>query len=364
MFLKILKLGLVLGAFVPTVIFADSLIETNLIVTNTPDVAVCVGQDCVSGESFTEGEKMRLKENNLRIRLENTSIDPVELDRSWSIEANSSRNNGASYFDVELKSLEQDVPHLVTAKDGEPPLYDCSEPVKIFPSLFDNVDIIGTIPVGDPLTFPRLVVPHNCSGAGLDTVCEIECAIVDGFEEKSVLLLGPVADPFVGGGVALGYESAAESDVISVGRAGLLRRIAHVALGIGSNDALTLGNFDQLSQQIADANTQLDAIHADIIFIQEGQFQGATDQAVDELENLLGACNGSKDDKRIDKAIDKLNKVLDDPDNWTESGDLEPGKAQKVIAAYNTAIVALGLIADEACAQDILETLEALVEMM
>jgi len=326
----------------------------------TPDAAMCVGQDCVSGESFNEGEKMRLKENNLRIRYENTSVDSAVLDRSWSVEANSSKNNGASYFDFELKSFEQDVPRLVTVKDGAQPVYDCSEPVPIN-DLF-SAATGESIPVGDPLLRAQFVNPYNCNGDF--TMCEIECVAVESFEEKSVLLLGPVADPFVGGGVALGYESAAESDVISIGRVGLLRRIAHVALGINSTDALTLGNLDQLSQQIADANTQLDAIQADIIFIQEGQFQGATEQAVEELEDLLGACSGTNDEKRINKAIDKLNKVFDDPDNWTDSGELEPNKAVKVISAYHTAITALELIEDETCAQDILATLEALVELM
>ena len=247
----------------------------------TPTSAVCVGFDCVDGDSFAEGE-LRLEENNLRIRFDNTSIDPTLLGRSWSVEANSIRNHGASYFDFELKSLEAGTVHLVTAKDGEQPRYDCSvlvNPITFFQDLDDL--IIGIIPVGEPLTFPQ-IVQSSCAGAPF--LCEIECAEIIDFEEKSVLILGPAsADPVLGGGVAVGYESAGESGVVSGGRADLVRRIAHLAAGIGGTDALSLANFDLLRQQIADVNVQLDAIEAEIVILE------AENQVIDELEESIEA---------------------------------------------------------------------------
>ena len=321
---------------------------------------LCVGQDCVNGESFV-GDEVILKENNLRIRFDNTLIDQTLLGRSWSVEANSSRNRGASYFDFELKSLESDTVHIVTAKDGEQPSYDCSLPANNFPtggaSLFDDIKD-GIIPVGEPLVAPQFVgspgAPTNCTGTFPNQMCEVECVDVIDFEEKSVLTLGPAsADPVLGGDVAVGYESAVESGAVSVGRADLLRRIAHVAAGISGTDALSLANLDLLSQQIAGVNAQLDAIEAQIVILEENPTVETVVPAVlSEIDALLVDPDVSdKAVKSLNKSSKELTKALDQ----LENGDVGNG-----LKSISKAIKELLKAAKEGA--DVLDLIDHLVE--
>ena len=60
--------------------------------------SLCVGFDCVSGEVFSF-DTIRLKENNLRIKFEDTSGGSFPS-RDWEIEANSSTNGGQSHFRI------------------------------------------------------------------------------------------------------------------------------------------------------------------------------------------------------------------------------------------------------------------------
>ena len=351
----------------PSIPAGDPIIQVNPVVNNcdfsqgipytceytceTPTSAACVGLDCMESDSFAEGE-LRLEENNVGIRFDIPSIDPGLLGRSWSVIANSTRNNGASFFDFELKSLEADTVHLVTVKDGEQPSYDCS--VLVNPNtFFQNLDdlIIGIIPVGEPLTFPE-IIQSSCSGAPL--LCEIECAEVISFEEKSVLILGPAsADPVFGGGVAVGYESAVEGGAVSVGRADLVRRIAHVAAGIGGTNALSLANFDLLAQQIADTNAQLDAIEAEIVFLEENPAIETVVLAVmAEIDALLmdpGVSDKAK--KNLDKSSTELAKALD---------QLENGDVGKGLKGISKAIKELFKAAKEGA--DVLDLIDPLVE--
>ena len=75
---------------------ADQVILDDLIV----DGSLCVGFDCVNGESFGF-DTIRLKENNLRIDFEDTSVAASFPTNDWGIVINDSANGGASYFGVE-----------------------------------------------------------------------------------------------------------------------------------------------------------------------------------------------------------------------------------------------------------------------
>ncbi|MBN2706769.1 MAG: tail fiber domain-containing protein [Deltaproteobacteria bacterium] len=61
---------------------------------------MCVGFDCVNGESFSF-DTIRLKENNLRIHFNDTSNSGSFPTRDWRIIINDSNNGGASYFAIE-----------------------------------------------------------------------------------------------------------------------------------------------------------------------------------------------------------------------------------------------------------------------
>jgi hypothetical protein len=108
--------GAVEGTHAP-VLPNDQVILDDLIV----DGSLCVGFDCVNGESFGF-DTIRLKENNLRIHFQDTSTSASFPTNDWRISINDSANGGASYFAV------QDVDHgtnvfVVEASAGSNALY-------------------------------------------------------------------------------------------------------------------------------------------------------------------------------------------------------------------------------------------------
>ena len=80
----------------PTVSNADFVINDDLIV----DGSACVGFDCVDGESFGF-DTIRVKENNLRIKFQDTSVAASFPDNVWQLTANDSANGGANKFSID-----------------------------------------------------------------------------------------------------------------------------------------------------------------------------------------------------------------------------------------------------------------------
>ncbi|PYG27160.1 hypothetical protein [Pelagimonas varians] len=64
------------------------------------DGSLCVGQDCVNGESFGF-DTIRLKENNLRINFTDTSNSASFPTTDWTIQVNDSANGGNNKFAVQ-----------------------------------------------------------------------------------------------------------------------------------------------------------------------------------------------------------------------------------------------------------------------
>ncbi len=77
------------------VLSADQVIPDDLIVQGS----TCVGFDCVNNESFGF-DTIRLKENNLRIKFEDTSVGSFPTN-DWQLVANDSASGGASRFSIE-----------------------------------------------------------------------------------------------------------------------------------------------------------------------------------------------------------------------------------------------------------------------
>jgi hypothetical protein len=73
----------------------DQVIPDDLIVQGS----ICVGFDCVNGESFGF-DTIRLKENNLRIKFEDTSVGTFPTN-DWQLTANSDASGGASKFSID-----------------------------------------------------------------------------------------------------------------------------------------------------------------------------------------------------------------------------------------------------------------------
>ena len=87
----LLTAGLVAAPSVADVVHADDTIVIG---------SICVGFDCVNGESFGF-DTQRLKENNLRIHFQDTSSSASFPTNDWRIVINDSSNGGAAYFGVE-----------------------------------------------------------------------------------------------------------------------------------------------------------------------------------------------------------------------------------------------------------------------
>jgi hypothetical protein len=75
---------------------ADQVITDDLIVQNS----LCVGFDCVNNESFGF-DTIRLKENNTRIKFQDTSASSSFPSVDWQLTANDSSNGGANKFSID-----------------------------------------------------------------------------------------------------------------------------------------------------------------------------------------------------------------------------------------------------------------------
>jgi len=74
----------------------DQVIIDDLIV----DGSACIGQDCVNGENFGF-DTLRLKENNLRIKFDDTSNSGSFPNNDWQLTANDSANGGLNKFSID-----------------------------------------------------------------------------------------------------------------------------------------------------------------------------------------------------------------------------------------------------------------------
>ena len=75
---------------------ADTVIPDDLIVQGS----ACVGLDCVDGKSFGF-DTIRLKENNTRIKFDDTSTSPGFPNNDWQLTANDSASGGLNKFSIE-----------------------------------------------------------------------------------------------------------------------------------------------------------------------------------------------------------------------------------------------------------------------
>jgi len=79
-----------------TLVLADQFIQDDIVVSGSS----CFGLDCVNGEVFSF-DTLRLKENNLRIRFQDTSSSSAFPRNDWQITVNDSSNGGLNHFSIE-----------------------------------------------------------------------------------------------------------------------------------------------------------------------------------------------------------------------------------------------------------------------
>ena len=95
----------------------DEVILDDLIV----DGSACIGFDCENGESFNL-DTLRLKENNLRIKFQDTSTTASYPTTDWQLTANDSANGGANRFSIDDISNSR-TPFTVEARAPSHSLY-------------------------------------------------------------------------------------------------------------------------------------------------------------------------------------------------------------------------------------------------
>lgn len=84
--------------------------------------SLCVGIDCVNGESFGF-DTIKLKENNLRIKFQDTSSTASFPTQDWQITANDSSNGGANKFSIDAISPASGTPFTIEAGAPSHSLY-------------------------------------------------------------------------------------------------------------------------------------------------------------------------------------------------------------------------------------------------
>jgi hypothetical protein len=100
--------GKTAGSGIGVITAEDQVIPDDLIVQGS----TCVGFDCVNNESFSF-DTIRLKENSLRIKFEDTSVGSFPTN-DWQLTANDSASGGASKFSIEDITGSR-VPFTITA---------------------------------------------------------------------------------------------------------------------------------------------------------------------------------------------------------------------------------------------------------
>lgn len=79
----------------PRFMFFDQVIPDDLIVQGS----ICSGFDCVNNESFGT-DTIRVKENNVRIQFDDTSVSAGFATNNWQLRANDQASGGASFFGI------------------------------------------------------------------------------------------------------------------------------------------------------------------------------------------------------------------------------------------------------------------------
>lgn len=79
----------------PRFMFFDQVIPDDLIVQGS----ICSGFDCVNNENFGT-DTIRVKENNVRIQFDDTSVSAGFATNNWQLRANDQASGGASFFGI------------------------------------------------------------------------------------------------------------------------------------------------------------------------------------------------------------------------------------------------------------------------
>jgi hypothetical protein len=105
-FLAVISLLMLAAGFVTKTALADNVISDDSIITGSQ----CIGYDCLTDGTENFGfDTIRLKENNLRIKFDDTSATAGFPATDWQIIVNDSASGGRNYFGVDNVTATQSV---------------------------------------------------------------------------------------------------------------------------------------------------------------------------------------------------------------------------------------------------------------
>ncbi|NQZ08109.1 MAG: hypothetical protein HRT35_13205 [Algicola sp.] len=261
-----MKFNTLIAAALITAALLSFNVQADIIKAGDLSVAggTCLGFDCINGESLASGE-LKLKENNVRVRLTNTEVAKQSgaenvLGESWNIEANSSAKGGASYFGFGVKSVYPDT----LLSNGTAKAYDCAD-LAVTKYDITNVPSIGTVPAGEAF-FTLQMNPVSCDfGPTIECfhICEANTQLQH--SAASILNLGTGADNSVTIGFNSNLSSSPDKGVVALGYNELKRQLLNVAKAFRATDALNVDGLKftriaAMSAQLTQLNTQLDVL--------------------------------------------------------------------------------------------------------
>ena len=220
--------------------------------------SLCVGVDCTPAESFGF-DTVRLKENNLRIKFEDTSSTGAFPSNDWSIVVNDSVNGGNAFFAIVDETAGATLLKLCAVADAS-----CTE---VIPGTGAKVGTTNTSQgTGSSATGEgSTAFGSNARAERFDTAIGFNSQVTaDGsvavganttVNAPNSVAVGADAQVLAGasGAVALGQGSiASEPNTVSVGTPTSLRRITNVGRGTNPFDAVNMQQFRELDDRVDD----------------------------------------------------------------------------------------------------------------
>lgn len=252
------------GLYSQSTAWADQVILDDLIVVGSG----CVGQDCVNGENFGD-DTLRLKENNTRILLEDTSTEPGYASQDWWLIANDSSNSGNSYFAIDSGEVTgYSFDDYVATKSPSTAFWIENYTTYII------LDAAGAATcqdnAGNPITCPETFENPDAYSQPLDFIVD-----------PSIYRTADNVTVVTNNGFVI------TEDAVIVSTSDNDRTLSNVADGVDVHDVMTVGQLDAVKTTLADVEALDDEPTAEMTAM-DGRLESAQDAIVENRADIDG----------------------------------------------------------------------------